>query len=180
MEMDSLFGYSACLLNESEKFAAIDEVINKCSIFEELQENKDRFRRAVHRREIIETTGIGHGVAIAHGKLPCIDYLRIGVGISKEGINYKSKDGKPVHILFVIASTPFHQISYLKALAVILREVRNPEVRKEVPHMFDPGFVPKHSKVFFEDLMKQEFEYWNTINSCHICWVKNLVFNKKH
>ena len=161
MNMDSLYGYSVCQVKQTDKFAAIDEVIDSCSIFDGLKENKERFRRAVHRREIIETTGIGHGVAIAHGKLPCIDHLRIGLGISKEGINYKSKDGKPVHILFVIASTPFHQINYLKALAVILRGVRNPEIRDEVLNLFSPNFEAKSSKTFLNDLIKQDFNCLN-------------------
>jgi PTS system nitrogen regulatory IIA component len=159
--MDSLYGYSVCPVNQTDKFAAIDQVIDNCSIFEGLMDNKERFRRAVHRREIIETTGIGHGVAIAHGKLPCIDHLRIGLGISKEGINYKSKDGKPVHILFVIASTPFHQINYLKALAVILRGVRNPEIRDEVLNIFSKDFKPIYSKNFLKELIKQDFNYLN-------------------
>ncbi len=159
--MDSLYGYSVCPVCETDKFVAIDEVIDSCSIFDDLRENKERFRRAVHRREIIETTGIGHGVAIAHGKLPCVDHLRIGLGISTKGINYKSKDGKPVHILFVIASTPFHQINYLKALAVILRGVRDVEIKKEVLDIFNPDFIPQYSKAFLNDLVKQDFNCLN-------------------
>lgn len=161
MNMDTLFNYSVCQVNETDKFAAIDEVIDNCSIFDGLKNSKERFRRAVHRREIIETTGIGHGVAVAHGKLPCIDHLRIGLGISKAGINFKAKDGKPVHILFVIASTPFHQINYLKALAVILRGVRNNNIKNEVLDIFEPGFEPNYSIGFFNDLTKQDFSCMN-------------------
>lgn len=160
--MDSLVNYSVCPVTVTEKFAAIDQVIDNCSIFDGLKNDKERFRRAVHRREIIETTGIGHGVAVSHGKLPCIDHLRIGLGISKEGIEFKAKDGKPVHILFVIASTPFHQINYLKALAVILRGVRNNNIKDEVLQIFEPNFKPSYSKDFFEDLIKQDFTCINT------------------
>ncbi len=160
--MDSLYGYSVCPVTETEKFAAIDEVIDNCTVFNGLHNNKERFRRAVHRREIIETTGIGHGVAVAHGKLPCIDHLRIGLGISQKGIDFKSRDGKPVHILFVIASTPFHQINYLKALAVILRGVRNLEIKDEVMKIFEPNFKPDLSIDFLTDLVKQDFNCINT------------------
>lgn len=159
--MDSLFNYSVCPVYETEKFSAIDQVIDNCSIFDGLKNNKERFRRAVHRREIIETTGIGHGVAVAHGKLPCIDHLRIGLGISTNDINFKSKDGKPVHILFVVASTPFHQVNYLKALAVILRGVRNDNIKNEVLNIFEPNFKPKYSEDFFNYLIKQDFNCLN-------------------
>jgi len=159
MNMDALINYSVCQVKETEKFAAIDEVIDNCSVFDGLSNSKERFRRAVHRREIIETTGIGHGIAVAHGKLPCVDHLRIGLGISKEGINFKSKDGKPVHLLFVIASTPFHQINYLKALAVILRSARNSDIKNEVLGMFEPGFDPKFCNDFLDGLTRQDFNY---------------------
>ncbi len=117
--------------------------------FEELEENRERFRRAVHRREIIETTGIGHGVAIAHGKLPCIDKVRISLGISKDGIDFQSKDGRPVHLLFVISSSPFTQLDYLKALASILKSVHNEDVREELLDVFCNDHICKVGERFF-------------------------------
>lgn len=157
MEMNRLLGFSVCPLDSTEKFSAIDEVIDGCSLFEELKSNKERFRRAVHRREIIETTGIGHGVAIAHGKLPCIDKVRIGLGISKEGINFQSKDGRPVHLLFVISSSPFTQIDYLKALATILKSVHNEDVREELLDVFCKDHICKVGERFLKLLTNQQF-----------------------
>jgi PTS system nitrogen regulatory IIA component len=150
-------GFSVCHLNATEKFAAIDDVIDGCVIFNELKDNKERFRRAVHRREIIETTGIGHGVAIAHGKLTCIDKVRVGLGISEEGIDFKSKDGKPVHLLFVISSSPFTQINYLRALASILKSVHDEKLRDEVSHLFCKDFEGKSCDMFLQMLAQQSF-----------------------
>lgn len=157
MDMNRLLGFSVCRTESTEKFTAIDEVIDGCSLFDELKSNKERFRRAVHRREIIETTGIGHGVAIAHGKLPCIDKVRIALGISKEGINFESKDGRPVHLLFVIASSPFTQVDYLKALASILKSVHNECVRDELLDVFCKDHICKIGERFLHLLSNQQF-----------------------
>ncbi len=157
MENKDFEGFSVCHLDATEKFAAIDNVIDNCKIFDELKDNKERFRRAVHRREIIETTGIGHGVAIAHGKLPCIDKVRVGLGVSEEGIDYNSKDGKPVHLLFVISSSPFTQINYLKTLAKILKSVHDEELRNEVSRLFCKDFEGKFCENFLHMLGNQQF-----------------------
>lgn len=157
MENKDFEGFSVCHIEATEKFAAIDSVIDNCRIFDELKENKERFRRAVHRREIIETTGIGHGVAIAHGKLPCIDKVRVGLGISEEGIDYNSKDGLPVHLLFVISSSPYTQISYLKTLAKILKSVHDEELRSEVSRLFCKDFHLEFCQDFLQMLENQQF-----------------------
>jgi PTS system nitrogen regulatory IIA component len=115
------------------------------------------FRKAVHDREKVETTGVGHGVAIAHGKLDTIHKIRIGLGISQEGVEFESKDGKPVHILFVISSSANLQIQYIKALASILRNVRNAEIREEVTRIFEPGFVPNRCNLLLKELELQSY-----------------------
>lgn len=157
MENKDFEGFSVCHLEATEKFAAIDNVIDNCKIFDELNENKERFRRAVHRREIIETTGIGHGVAIAHGKLPCIDKVRVGLGVSEDGIDYNSKDGQPVHLLFVISSSPFTQINYLKTLAKILKSVHDEELRNEVSRLFCKDFHGAVCQDFLQMIGSQQF-----------------------
>ena len=125
------FGPVICQIDAQDKFAAIDEVIDRCSVFHDLSD-MDRFRRAVRRREHVETTGIGHGVAIAHGKILHLDRIRVGLGLSVEGVEYDAKDAQPVHLLFVIASSPARQFEYIKALSSILRSVRNDDVRDEL------------------------------------------------
>ncbi|MGE4453753.1 MAG: PTS sugar transporter subunit IIA [Sphaerochaeta sp.] len=120
-----------CQLSSKEKTQAILEVIDSCSVFASLPD-LDRFKRGVLRREHIQTTGIGHGVAIAHGKIMGIREVHIALGISREGIEYGSSDGMPVHLLFVIASSPSIQMEYLGALSAILRGVRTEEMREHL------------------------------------------------
>lgn len=125
------FGSVICHIDALTKHEAIDEVIDKCTIFRNLPDI-NRFKRAVLNREAIETTGIGHGIAIAHGKVRNLSHVQVGLGLSECGIEYDAKDGMPVHFLFVIASSPTRQFEYIRTLSALLRTVRSPEVRNEL------------------------------------------------
>ena len=120
-----------CQIQATDKTKALLEVIDTCSIFQTLPD-LERFKRGVLRRERIQSTGIGHGVAIAHGKIKGIDEVHIALGISSEGIEFGSEDGLPVHLLFVIASSPAIQLEYLRSLSAILRSVRSETMRSHL------------------------------------------------
>ena len=53
-------------------------------------------------REKLGSTGIGGGIAIPHGKLAGLENLIVSFGRSKDGIDFDSMDGKPVHIFFLL------------------------------------------------------------------------------
>ncbi|MDD3997635.1 MAG: PTS sugar transporter subunit IIA [Sphaerochaetaceae bacterium] len=120
-----------CRLTATTKREAIIETIDSCPVFS-IMPDIQKFKRAVLRREEIETTGIGHGIAVAHGKVRNLSYTLVGLGISDSGIEYNAKDGNPVHFLFVIASSPSRQLEYIKTISNILRTLRNEEVRQEL------------------------------------------------
>ncbi len=149
-----------CTLLSTEKFDAINEVINSCSVFDNIKP-RSAFIEAVFRRECLDSTGIGHGVAIAHGKLPSIKKITIGLGISPGGIPFDSVDGKPVHILFVVGSSPDKQDEYLSSLSSLMRFIRNTSVRSYLRNY--PAVVHKEiNKMygsFFMMLSTQQFSY---------------------
>ena len=112
-----------CHVDSLQKEPAIIEVIDKCTVFSTLKDI-GAFKDAVIERERIETTGIGHGIGIAHGKVENLEVVQVGLGLSECGIEYAAKDGKPVHFLFVIASSPTKQFEYLRTLSTLLRTLR--------------------------------------------------------
>lgn len=118
-----------CRITPRNKFDAIREVIERCQVFSSLQD-MDSFVEAVHDRERLQSTGIGHGVAIAHGKVHGLDSVRVGLGICHEGIEFASVDNKPVHLLFVIASNPDRQNDYLHTLSWLMRFLKNSTLRQ--------------------------------------------------
>jgi PTS system nitrogen regulatory IIA component len=152
-----------CCLNSNDKYDAIREVIQKCQIFAGI-DDIPRFTKAVLRRERIETTGIGRGVAIAHGKTSSIDRIHVGLGLSEHGIDFEAPDGKPVHLLFVIGSSPFSQVDYLRALAAIMRFIKESEVRKELLDHMNLDFSDEQvesCKMFLNMMSSQHFSLLN-------------------
>jgi nitrogen PTS system EIIA component len=80
-------------------------------------------------REKLGSTGIGDGIAIPHGKLKGLDNLVISFGRSREGIDFDSIDGKPVHIFFLLMAPESSTGQHLKALAKISRMLKDQEFR---------------------------------------------------
>ena len=117
-----------CIVGAEEKFSAIDEVISKCTIFDSLPD-KERFIRAVHRREEAQSTGIGHGVAIAHGKIYHLEKPCVALGLSEHGIIFDDRYPDPVKLIFVIASAQNRNSEYLRTVSAILTWVHDPEFR---------------------------------------------------
>lgn len=115
-------------LASSDKFSAIRELVNKASVFSRLKKPSE-FINAIYQREQEKTTGFGHGIAVAHGKVASVGKITIALGISKKGILYNAADGKPVHLLFLIASPPDKSQEYLKTLASLMVIMRDENLR---------------------------------------------------
>lgn len=81
-------------------------------------------------REVLGSTGIGHGVAIPHGRLGGIDDILLVFGRSPEGVDFDAHDGEPVNLFFLLVAPEDSAGLHLKTLARISRIVKNPECRK--------------------------------------------------
>ncbi len=115
MDIDHCFqtGSVVAELSSGEKFTAIREIIYSAPVFRQIPD-LNSFEEAVISREKMQSTGFGHGVAVAHGRIPGLSRVLIGFGISRAGIPFEAADGKPVHLLFVIASPPHLSLDYLQ------------------------------------------------------------------
>lgn len=91
--------------------------------------DRDMFHRAVHEREAIMSTGIGSGVAIPHVRISSVLRPTVGVGISREGIDFDTLDNKPVNILVLFAMPAGSQKEYLGLLAQVMLALRAPGFR---------------------------------------------------
>ena len=118
-------------LSAREKNAAIREVISGAATFRDLPD-PEGFEESVLEREALGTTGLGHGVAFAHGKVPDLPRMKVALGISRRGIDFHSIDGLPVHLLFVVATHPDMHIDYLRCLSTLARMARRKGFREEI------------------------------------------------
>ncbi len=92
----------------------------------------ERALKALFDRERLGTTGIGHGVALPHGKLRDVKEIRVFFGRSAKGVDFKAIDGKPVHLVFLIIAPENSAAAHLKLLACISRILKSAELRERL------------------------------------------------
>ena len=72
-------------------------------------------------RERLGSTGLGHGIAIPHGRIEDLDKPLAAVMTLKEGIDFESPDGEPVDILFALLMPQECNETHLKILAALAK-----------------------------------------------------------
>src|SRR5438552_9432098 len=60
--------------------------------------------QALEDREKLNSTALGEGVAIPHGKLPGLRRVIAAIGRNPSGVAFSSLDGKPPHLCFLLAA----------------------------------------------------------------------------
>ena len=97
--------------------------------------------KVLMERERLGSTGIGGGIGIPHGKMKGIDSLLVGFGLSREGVNFESIDGRPTHIFFVLV-TPEDSIDiHLKLLSQISRILKDDLLKQRLRNAGTPDAV---------------------------------------
>jgi nitrogen PTS system EIIA component len=156
---NNITGYAVQMLKSRDKFGAIREIVNQCPVFSLFNEDEHRetFISEIFKREELCTTGIGHNVAIPHGKSCRIQKVMMGLGVSKEGIDFGAIDGEPVHLVLVIGSNPSEQVQYLKSLAYVMNYLKNPLLRSALKDLsFSYTGKKEDSYSRFMDIMKSQ------------------------
>jgi nitrogen PTS system EIIA component len=75
-------------------------------------------------REAIESTGIGHGIAIPHARVAGLKDLICAVARLDKPLDFRSIDKRPVHFIFLICYPPDRQTLYLNFIATLVRLLR--------------------------------------------------------
>ncbi len=94
--------------------------------------DRDAVIKAVQEREQLGSTGIGHGIAIPHGKLKGLERILVAFGRSRNGIDFQAMDDMPVHLFFLLLAPQESNGEHLKVLACISKLMKNPEVRQRL------------------------------------------------
>lgn len=144
-------------LKSTDKFDAIREIIDNASVFSEFESlPAEEFADIVIEREKLQSTGFGHGVAVAHGRTRHVSEPTIALGISREGVDYDAYDGRPVHLLFVVANHPDQQMDYLHILSTLVAMVRDELFRREILGCTDAETVQEKLCAVFSRLIEQQ------------------------
>ena len=86
----------------------------------------------LRERESLQSTGIGEGVAIPHGKLGGLDRLVATFARSTAGVDFDSIDGQPTQLFFMLVVPEQSGGQHLKALARISRFFRDASFREKL------------------------------------------------
>ncbi len=80
------------------------------------------------QRERLGSTGLGHGIAIPHGKLPGLDRLHGIFARLDTPIEFDALDGQKVDLIFLLLAPESAGADHLKALARVSRMLRDGSV----------------------------------------------------
>ena len=83
---------------------------------------------ALLERESLGPTGVGHGVALPHARLDCVQQV-VGVFVMLEKpIDFGAVDRQPVDIAFALFAPEDGGVDHLKSLALVSRTLRGSSV----------------------------------------------------
>lgn len=92
------------------------------------QEDAGTVVDAVLNREELGTTGLGHGLAMPHSKVDCVDKVVGSVAISQgSGVDFDSLDGEKVNLFIMVLSPKNCPSEHLKTLTYISSRLREDE-----------------------------------------------------
>ncbi len=90
-------------------------------------------------RERLGSTGVGHGIAIPHGKLSQLTRLYGLFARLDTAVDFESVDDQPVDLVFLLLAPEGAGADHLKALARISRLLRNQSVVEKLRASDDPA-----------------------------------------
>jgi PTS system nitrogen regulatory IIA component len=132
MDLSDLLSKDAVIarLKAKSKKQAIQELAAKAAELTGLSERE--IFDTLLQRERLGSTGVGHGIAIPHGKLTRLDRL-VGVFAKLDkAVDFDALDEEPVDLVFLLLAPEGAGADHLKALARIARQLRDSTVTKDI------------------------------------------------
>jgi len=88
-------------------------------------------------RERLGTTGVGHGIAIPHGRVPGLEKVSGFFARLAQPVNFESIDDKPVDLVFLLLAPEAAGADHLHALATVSRLLRDPKLCEQIRRASD-------------------------------------------
>lgn len=83
---------------------------------------------ALQARESLGPTGVGHGVALPHARLPDLDQVVGAFMRIEKPLDFDSVDRQPVDLVFALFAPDGSGVDHLKALALVSRTMRDADI----------------------------------------------------
>lgn len=118
-------------LKGKTKMEIIDEMVDILYNNGKLND-REKYKQEILKRESQSSTGMEEGIAIPHGKTNAVKIPTVAIGISKQGVDYESLDGKPSHLFFMIAAPENSNDSHIELLSKITTMLLEDDIREEL------------------------------------------------
>ena len=140
-------------LENTDKNRIIEEMVD-ILVSQDKITNRESVLQAVLDRERVMSTGMGDGVAIPHAKSDGVNELVSAFGITKQDVDFKSIDEKPVRLIFLLVGPVDQTGPHLKALSRISRLMHRKEFRDKLS-------AAHSSEEVIEAIKKEEQKYFS-------------------
>jgi PTS system nitrogen regulatory IIA component len=94
-------------------------------------------------RERLGTTGVGHGIAIPHGRVPGLDKVMGLFARLAQPVAFEAIDDKPVDLVFLLLAPESAGADHLQALATVSRLLRDPKLCDQLRKAKDAAAIYK-------------------------------------
>ncbi len=144
-------------LKATTKEEAIESLVDALIRTNHLDADRQRLLDSVLEREAQVSTCFGGGLAVPHGILETGESMVGAMGISREGLNFDTPDGRPVHCMVVLATPENERNRHLQVLAALARAVgSDPNVQRQLFNAASPA----HAYDILHTEEAQEFNYF--------------------
>lgn len=103
-----------------DKYEVLEKLVKAAITSGKVTDEADLLKKVIER-EKIRSTGIGGGIGIPHAQTSGVTDIIACLGVSEQGIEFNAADGKPVHVIFLIATKERTNTVYLGLLSRIAR-----------------------------------------------------------
>lgn len=118
-------------LKGKNKYEVIEELLDLLVKSGKIDERETALKDLFEREQYL-STGLEHGLAVPHAKTSAAPELMVSFGLSREGLDFDSLDGKPAHFIFLVLSPRDTSGPHIKTLAQITRNFREGEIGKKL------------------------------------------------
>lgn len=95
----------------------------------------------IEKREAEGSTALENGIAVPHAKSDSVKELTVAIGISPEGLDCNSIDGKPSHFFFLLLARKDESGPHVRALGDIASLMRDTEFRTKLSECQTPDSI---------------------------------------
>ena len=110
-----------------DKYRVIEQLLDLLVKAGKVKDKQQALQDLIEREQYL-STGLENGLAVPHAKTSAVDGLLVSFGLSREGVEFDSVDGKPAHFIFLVLSPRETSGPHIRALAQITRNFRDPEI----------------------------------------------------